>query len=130
MARAGGGRRKGGREDAPTRRQRPDLGRESNELRARLAPHLQDALDALIPHERRIVESLRDPEQAERFFRDPAAALEHAGIELSPLLRKQLAKARGSAEALLGARAFRLPTGQVVHPRIRIRFGPRRERES
>ena len=93
----------------------------------RLPPELRKELENLAQYEGRILDGLKDPELSKLFVVDPAAALSRMKLTLSPLLRKRLRPNPAALEEVLRARGFRTTSGQVVSPRVRIRFTGSRE---
>jgi hypothetical protein len=96
----------------------------------RLRRHALDQLDApargdlekLLPHDQKIREALRDDALRELFVRDPVRALAKAGVKVPPGLAARLKGFDASGFLGLGAREYLLPNGQVLRPRIRVRF--------
>jgi hypothetical protein len=78
-------------------------------------------LDALRKHEGRVLKALEDPEKHALFVRDPAALLRALDIPVSGALRQRLRADVTRAEAVRPV-AFRLPGGDLLRPRVRVRF--------
>ena len=85
----------------------------------RMSPKLREAVESLRKQEDKILKVLEKKEVQEEFLRDPAAVLEKAGIKIPPLLRKRL-KPDADPAAHLKIDPIRLPTGQVVSPKVRV----------
>jgi hypothetical protein len=88
---------------------------------SRFAPHLREEFETLRRSDRQIVKALADPEVAGRFSADPARTLEEIGVKVPPALKARLASTRPSAP-LPTEQRFRLPNGQVVTARVKVRF--------
>jgi len=86
-----------------------------------LSPRLREEFAHLQKEESRILKGLEHPEIRQRFLTDPAGALDQMGVQVPPLLKKRLRAKAGPPDLLL-SRQFRLPTGQVVTPKINVRF--------
>lgn len=99
----------------------PNAGGDASDPISRFAPHLREEFETLRSSEERIVKALADPEVAGRFSADPARALEEIGVTVPPALKARLASARPGAP-LPTERRFRLPNGQVVTARVKVRF--------
>ena len=95
----------------------------------RIPPVFKKDLIALQKHETKILESLnKDEELAKLFLSNPGAALAKINIPVPQAMKKQLKPDQTLAQ-LLQPRQFRLANGQVVTPKVRIRFtGKRRVR--
>jgi hypothetical protein len=87
---------------------------------SRFAPHLREEFETLRRSDRQIVKALADPEVAGRFSADPARTLEEIGVKVPPALKARLASTRPSP--LPTEQRFRLPNGQVVTARVKVRF--------
>lgn len=90
-----------------------------------LAPHLRAEFEELRRHDETITTALRDDDFAQRMLDDPLAALTEVGIEVAPIIKRQLKRSSGrGAPGMLQAtpQSYLLPNGQVVTttPRIRI----------
>jgi hypothetical protein len=90
-------------------------------MESRLPPHLREELDGLRKYESKILAGLKDADTARLFLIDPRAALNAMKVPLSPAARLALRDARPPA-SLLEPKGFRLPNGQVVVPKVTIRF--------
>lgn len=71
-----------------------------------------------------ILKALEKPGIAERFAADPLAVLSELKIQVPPIIRQRLKSAESGAAfaELTRPRSFRLPDGQVVTPRVNLRF--------
>lgn len=86
---------------------------------AKLPRDTADALNALRRRDGEIARALRDPATASRFYRDPIGTLRSLGVEVPPALSRYAAKVRQPEPKGL---SFRLPSGQIVHPHVNVRF--------
>lgn len=93
----------------------------TEELLQRLTPSLRKEIESLRAYEDRIVSALEDGETRDVFLKNPAVVLNQLELPLSATLKKRLKNGTGG-EALSRVRRFRLPTGQVITPRVRVRF--------
>lgn len=94
----------------------------SASLQERLAPSIREELESLRKHEPKLLEALNaDPKRAAAFLADPARELKRAGIKLPSGLRSALKPVQGLEEFLSPA-SLRLPNGQIVTPKVRIRI--------
>lgn len=93
------------------------------ELSAKLSPEVREALEGLRSrHGKEIVARLRKDERlSAQFLADPVGALRAMRIEVPDSLRR-LGKPRVALDRALQPRSFRLPGGQVITPKVRIRF--------
>ena len=82
---------------------------------------LQQELKVIRKYEDKVLEALKDEDNAELFAKDPGSLLRKLKIPMSGAFRERL---RGdvSLAALKKKHCFELPNGQVVTPNIRIRF--------
>ncbi len=85
------------------------------------APHLREEFEQVRGHESEIVERLRDPKVAASFAADPVRALADIGVDVPPLIKGRLVAER-RPKPVPSERRFRLPSGQVVTARVRVRF--------
>lgn len=120
----------GKRRNDPGPEQRPPLDdkppRDDRDPATLFAPHLRDEFEQLRRRESEIVERLADPSVAARFAADPARTLGEIGVDLPPLIKGRLVGDR-RPRPLPSERRFRLPNGQVVTARVRVRFTRGRE---
>jgi hypothetical protein len=86
-----------------------------------IPPELRAELDALRKHTPTVLERLRDDKARKAFLENPAQALAAMRIPLSPQLRQRLIS-QPPPPNLLTPRAFRLLNGQIVAPKVNIRF--------
>lgn len=68
---------------------------------------------------KRLDEGLQDPQVAELFVRDPIQALRKLGMEVPPQIARYGARMRQAQKLSF---SYRLPNGQVIRPRVNIRF--------
>ncbi len=99
---------------------------EGQDFFRRMSKDLKSEMDGLVKHERTIVERLKEPEMAKLFAENPLRALNAMNIPIPPLLKKKIKEFPG-ASALLNPRSFRLPNGQLITPKVNIRFTERKE---
>ncbi len=87
-----------------------------------LAPHLRAEFDELRRHDETVTTALRDDDFAQRMLDDPLAALTELGIEVPPIIKRQLKRSGAPGTLPLTPQSYLLPNGQVVTttPRIRI----------
>jgi hypothetical protein len=78
-------------------------------------------LDALRKHETTVLRALSDDENRALFLRDPALLLSKLKLDVSGPLRQKL-RGDPSPADLSKPIAFRLPNGQVLRPRVNVRF--------
>ncbi|HNY31066.1 MAG TPA: hypothetical protein PKO15_09265 [Fibrobacteria bacterium] len=91
-------------------------------LDERLPPRLRADLQSLRSQENRILESLNaDPRRAAAFLADPARELKRAGVKVPSDLRASLKPVAG-LEELLKPASIRLPNGQVITPKVKLRI--------
>jgi hypothetical protein len=104
-------------------RRRPELGGDLNVTAAlKTQPSwVRDELMAISDQEDRILEALRNDDNANLFVRDPGALLRRLEIPVSRTLRQRLRGDQELARLQSGIR-FQLPNGQEIKPRIRVRF--------
>jgi hypothetical protein len=88
---------------------------------AQAPPELRREIDELRRYRSQIGAGLKQEEISALFLKDPAAALQKLGVPLSASLRKRLDAAKGALE-LERQRAFTLPNGQVIRPKVKIRI--------
>lgn len=87
-----------------------------------LDPAARSDVETLLAHDDKIRSALRDEGLRELFVRDPVRALAKAGVKVPPRLAARLKGFEPQGFLDLGAREFLLPNGQVMRPRIRVRF--------
>jgi hypothetical protein len=87
---------------------------------------IRSELEQLRRHEGPVLAALEDPEKHALFLRDPAALLKALEIPVSGALRQRLRAEVSRAEAVRPV-AFRLPGGDLLRPRVRVRFVKGRE---
>jgi hypothetical protein len=96
-------------------------------LLAKLPPSLKKEMLAIRKSETLILEKLNnDAELAKLFMTDPGKALTKIGVSLSPGLKKRL-KPGDRPSHYSQPQEIRLPDGQTVTPRIKIRFTGKKE---
>jgi hypothetical protein len=95
--------------------------RRHSQLFESLPASLQEEMNTLLKHEAKILAALEKDEARQQFISDPAAALEKMKVSVPAALRKRL-KPETDLRALLRPRQFRLANGQVLTPKVRIRF--------
>jgi hypothetical protein len=92
------------------------------EIEGRIPPHLKKGLTALLSQEARILEQLNsNPELAQTFITNPAAALTKMGIHADPQLIAALNGAPGRPNPFV-AKTYKLPDGSKITPSIKITF--------
>lgn len=108
---------------------RPPRPSQEKSLLDRAPRDIQEEIVALRKHEDRILEALKDPEMADLYLRNPRAVFEALKIPLPPGLQRRL-RSNSQAVNFLQSRSFRLPTGQVINPKVRVHFTPRESKEN
>jgi hypothetical protein len=91
-----------------------------------LPPDLRAELEALKKHGPAVLSKLDDDKVKAAFLQDPARALADMGVPLSARLRQRLSSEL-PPKSVLTPRAFRLLNGQIVTPKVTIRFTPGKE---
>ncbi len=87
-----------------------------------LPAHLHAPFEALKRQKAGIKHLLSTDAGQEAFLKDPVAAMEAAGIEIAPPLRKALLSGGGKIRNLKGASAAMFANGATVAPNVRIRI--------
>lgn len=95
----------------------------------RVPQELKKELFSLKAHDKRITEKLKDKATAAAFFEDPGKVLAEMDISLSSHVKKRL-KQSIHPKDFLTQRAFRLPTGQIITPKVTINFTTSKEVEN
>lgn len=106
--------------DRPGDQGSPAEGDDRQDPISRFAPHLRAEFDELRTSEATILKALADPETAGRFAADPARTLEEIGVKVPPAIKARLASQPRPGFPV--ERRFRLPNGQVVTARVKVRF--------
>ena len=102
------------------------LNSQEKEIVQKLQPVVMKEILSLRRYERRVLSRLnKDEDLAKLFLVDPGAALAKMDVPVPPTIRKRLKPEAGLRE-ILRPKKFRLPNGQVITPRVRIRFTGRR----
>jgi hypothetical protein len=95
---------------------------EMSNLLKKLPARQSDELQNLKKYDKLIVTTLaKDTDMARLFFLDPGAALKKMGVPLSPELATLLEKNKMSADSLR-TKQYLFPDGEVVTPRVTVRF--------
>lgn len=106
-------------------RPRPTVGTRKplklDELIQKQPSWLQRDLQTVQKYEAVILKALQDPEQQALFARDPAALLTRLKVPISGALRQKL-RSDNAARDVTTPVAIRLPNGQVLRPKINVRF--------
>lgn len=91
-------------------------------LDERVPPRLRADLQSLRSQESKFLEKLNaDPKRAAAFLADPARELKRAGVKVPSNLRASL-KPLAGLEELLQPASIRLPNGQIVTPKVKLRI--------
>ncbi len=97
--------------------------RAEEELVARMPEELRTDLAELKKNEDRLVQVLQNEQEKKSFFEDPIGFLERHDIRLSPTTQTRLRAAQGFFNELAKPEMeLHLPNGQVLKPRVNIRF--------
>jgi hypothetical protein len=91
------------------------------DMRDRMPDYLRSELDGLRKHESKIMSALKNDDMARLFLSDPRAALHKMKVPLSPMAKVALSNVRLPGD-LLQPKAYRLPNGQTITPKVTIRF--------
>jgi len=92
-----------------------------NDIRKKLPAALLKEFDELKKYDAQVTKALQEPAMARLFFLDPGAALKKIGVPLSPQMAGLLEKNKVKDDRLR-AKQYLFPDGQVVTPRLTVRF--------
>jgi hypothetical protein len=100
---------------------RPQRPRPGDEFIDQAPPDLRDEIRGLRKFEGKIMNAMKDPKMNDMFLRNPKAFFAALKIPLPPGLNRRL-KNQAMQQGFLQSRAFRLPTGQTITPKLKVRF--------
>jgi hypothetical protein len=86
-----------------------------------LGPRLRAEFEELTKSEAKILRGLAAKGTAEEFVRDPAAALRRMKVDVPPTIAARLKNPELLGD-IIAPRSYQLPNGQVVTPRVTVRF--------
>ena len=92
-----------------------------NEFLDQVPPDLRKEIESLRTHEAKILAALKNPKMSDLYLHNPKALFAALKIPLPAGLSRRL-KNQPIQHAFLQQRAFRLPTGQIITPKVSVRF--------
>lgn len=92
------------------------------DMESRIPPNLKKSLNALLANESEILQQLNsNPQLAQTFIENPAAALAQMGIKVDPQLGAALKGAAGRPNPF-APKTYKLPDGSVITPTFNVSF--------
>jgi hypothetical protein len=93
------------------------------ELLARMPEELRSDLLELKKNESRIVQALQDEKEKQKFLENPVQFLKDHDVQVSPVIQERLRLSHKAFEEMSKLDIeFRLPNGQIIKPKINIKF--------